>query len=166
MVFHATLLKSLRFFLVFEPNIIMPSFGWSLLTLLFPSPPVPLSILWWLDRTPQLQLVSPSLSCSIVFQFSSKVHVLIFSFSFSFTQWSIGTAKFTIWQFLFFFLTIITSRRLTEIMCSVCISKYQRSLRVSFSRTEFGLCMYLFLYGQILASCTIPNWSPSLPSHV
>ena len=37
------------------------------LVLLFSSLPVPLSILWWLYQAHQLQLVSPSLSCSVVF---------------------------------------------------------------------------------------------------
>ena len=40
---------------------------WSLLLLLFPIPPNLLPILWWLYRAYQLQLVLPSLSCSVFF---------------------------------------------------------------------------------------------------
>ena len=47
------------------------------------SPPVPIPILWWLYRARQLQLISPSVSCSICFfQFFSKVLVFIFLFTF------------------------------------------------------------------------------------
>ena len=73
------------------------SFGWSPLVFLFPILSVPLPILWWLYWVHQLQLVSPSLYCSIVFQFPSKVLVLISLFAFlQFTLWSAGTAKSTI----------------------------------------------------------------------
>ena len=63
----ANLLKSSGLFLVFWQILIMLSFGWSPLVLLFPSPQVPSRILCWLYRAYQLQLVSPSLSCSTVF---------------------------------------------------------------------------------------------------
>ena len=63
----ASLIKSLGLFLVFWPISTILLFGWSPLVLLFPSPPVPLPILWWLYRVLQLQLVSPSPSCSIGF---------------------------------------------------------------------------------------------------
>ena len=52
---------------LFWPIIIMLSFGCSPLVLLFPKPPVPLSLLCWLYRAHQLELVSSTLSCSIVF---------------------------------------------------------------------------------------------------
>ena len=54
-------LKSPELFLVFWPISTMLSFGWSSLILLFPSPPVPVSILWWMYRACQLQLGSQSL---------------------------------------------------------------------------------------------------------
>ena len=81
------------------------------------------------------------------FQFPSKVRVLnLFSLSFNFTRCSAGTAKSTILQvlffFLFFFFINIRSGSLAEIRWSVCISKSQRSLCVSFSRTDSGLCIY------------------------
>ena len=39
----------------------------------FPIPPVLVPIILWLYQAHKLQLVTPSFSCSIVFQFSSKV---------------------------------------------------------------------------------------------
>ena len=80
-----------------------------------------------------------------------------FSLSFNLTLWYAGTAKSTIRQVLslslslshFFWggLTITQSGRLAEIRWSVCISKSQRSLRVSFSGTDSELCIYhLFLW--------------------
>ena len=61
----------------------------------------------WLYRTYHLQLVSLSLSYSIVFWvfFSSLARfwcLCFFSFSFSFTKWLIKMAKSTIRQLLFF----------------------------------------------------------------
>ena len=44
----------------------------------------------------------------------------------------------------FFFLVIISSSLLAKIRWSVCMSKSQRSLCVSFSRTDAGLCIYHF----------------------
>ena len=41
-----------------------------------------------------------------------------------------------------FLLTITSSSRLAEIRWSVCISKSQKILCVSFSRTDSGLCIY------------------------
>ena len=63
----ASLFKSPALFSVFWPILIMLQFGWSPLVPLFPSPPVPVPIFWWLYRVHQLQLVSVPLSCSIVF---------------------------------------------------------------------------------------------------
>ena len=79
-----------------------------------------------------------------------------FSHSFSFILWSAGTAKSTILHVLFFFLffffsffllIIIRSGLLAAIRRSVCMSKSHRSLCVSFSRTDAGLCLYhLFVW--------------------
>ena len=63
----ASLLQSPRLFSVFWPILITLSFGWPPLVILFPIPPVPLSILWWLHQKHQLQVVSPSHSCSTAF---------------------------------------------------------------------------------------------------
>ena len=46
-----------------------------------------------------------------------------------------------------FLYTIPRSGRLAEIKWSVCISKFQRSWCVSFSRTDSGLCIYHWFEG-------------------
>ena len=69
----------------------MLQFGWSRRILLFPSHPVPVPILWWLYRIHRLQLVSPTLLCSVDF----SCYFFLF-FSFTFILWSDGTAKSTI----------------------------------------------------------------------
>ena len=77
------------------------------------------------------------------FQFPSKVEVFIFLFTFfSFIQWSARIAKSTTLNILFYLLIVIRSGLLAEIRWSVCMSKSQRSLCVSFSRTCVGLCIY------------------------
>ena len=62
----ASISKSPELFSVFWPILIMRLFGWPPLVLVFPGPPVPLSILWWLCQVNRLQLVSPSLSIIII----------------------------------------------------------------------------------------------------
>ena len=81
-------------------------------------------------------------------------YLSLFSFSFDFTLWSAGTAKTTIRQvpflffsfsfffFFFFLLTVTRSGRLAEIRCSVYVSKSKRTLYISFSRPDSGLCIY------------------------
>ena len=98
-------------------------FGWSPFVLRFPTPPALLLSLWKLFQVHQLHLISLFPSCSIVFvSFLARSRYLsIFSFSFNFILWSIGMAKFTIWQVLFFLLTITGSGCLAEIMWSICI---------------------------------------------
>ena len=52
--------------------------------------------------------------------------------------------------FFFFLLIIIRSGLLAEIRWSVCLSKSYRSLWVSFSRTDAGLCIYhLFVWSNL-----------------
>ena len=63
----ASLSKSSGLFSVFWPISVKLYFEWSPLVLIFPSPLVPVSILWWLCQGYQLYLVSPSLSCSTGF---------------------------------------------------------------------------------------------------
>ena len=69
-------------------------------------------------------------------------YLSFFSLLFCFIKWSAWTANSTIMHSLFFLLIIIRSGLWVEISWSVCISKSHRSLRVSFSRTESGLCIY------------------------
>ena len=74
-------------------------------------------------------------------------YLSFFSDSFSFILWSARTAKLTILQILFFSLIITKSGLLAEIRLSVRMSKSYRSLCMSFSRTDDGLCIYhLFLW--------------------
>ena len=113
----SSLLKSPGLFLVFWLILIMMSFGWSPLVLLFPSPPIPLSILYCMYQAHKVQLISPSLSFSIVFQFSSKVWCFTFcSFSISFTLWSTGKAKSIIQQVLLAH-SVVSSLMLFELIC-------------------------------------------------
>ena len=85
----ASLLKSPGLFSVFSRISIMLLFGWSPLVFLFPSPPAFVPTLWWLHQEHQLQLVSPSLSCSILFSvakqgpgtYSSFLFLLLLSFT-------------------------------------------------------------------------------------
>ena len=85
-----------------------------------------------------------------------------FSHSFSFILWSAGTAKSTILRLFFFFffflLIIIRSGLLAEIRWSVCMSKFQRSLCVSFSWTGAGLCIYHLLAWSDLNFLHISQW--------
>ena len=80
-------------------------------------------------------------------------YLSLFSHYFSFIQWSPRTAKSTILHALFFFffffcwllLSLVFWPRLGD---PVCMPKSHRSLCVSFSRKDAGLCIY-HLYGQI-----------------
>ena len=79
--------------------------------------------------------------------------------SFNFT----GTAKSTILQVLFFLLIIIRSGRLIKNKWSVCMSKSQRSLCVSFSRTDVRLCIYhLFVWSNFLVSIIMSTYRVEL----
>ena len=90
-----------------------------------------------------------ALSCCIVF--SSLVrssYLSLFSLSFNFTLWYARTATST-----------IRPVHLVKIRGSICISKSQRILCVSFCRTDYGLCIYTICsYCQISISCTIPTF--------
>ena len=86
-------------------------------------------------------------------------YLSLFSHSFSFILRSAGTAKSTILQIFFFFLLIIIrSGFRAEIRWSVCISKSNRSLWLSFSRTGAGLCIYHLLAWSNLNFLHISQW--------
>ena len=95
-----------------------------------------------------------TIGITIIFMFHSFFRSLarsrylsLFSPSFDLTQCSARTAKSTVQQVLFFLLTITKSGRLAESRWSICISKYQRGLCISFSRTDSRLCIYhLFIW--------------------
>ena len=86
-----------------------------------------------------------------------------FLHSFSFIMWSAGTAKSTILQVLFFFfffflLIIVRSGLLAAIRWFVCMCKSHRSLCVSFSRTDAGLCINHLLVCSNLHFLYISHW--------
>ena len=83
------------------------------------------------------------------FKFPSKVEVLILLFTFL-QFYSVISRDSKVNNFassLFFLLITMRSGLLTEIRWSVCMLKSYRSLCVSFSRTDIGLCIYhLFVW--------------------
>ena len=88
-----------------------------------------------------------TLSCSPVFFFNSLASPGTCSFFTFFRFYSVVSADSKIHNsgsYLSLLFTIIRSCRLVRIKWSVCISKFQRSLSVSFSGTDFGLCIYRF----------------------
>ena len=106
-----------------------------------------------------------TISTIVTFMFHSFFHSLarsrylsFFSHYFRFILWSAGTAKSTILQILFFLLIIIRSGLLAEIRLSVCVSKSQRRLCVSFSWTGAGLCIYHLLVWSNLNFLHISQW--------
>ena len=83
---------------------------------------------------------------------AKSMYLSFFSLLFSFILWSLGTAKSTILQVLFFLLLLIIKRSglLAEVKWSVRMSKSQRNLCVSFSRREARLCIYhLFVWSNL-----------------
>ena len=91
---------------------------------------------------------------TFVFQFFNYLarfrHLSFFSLSFNFTLWSAQTAKVHNSENSFFLSIIIGSGRLAEIRWSVCLSKSHRSLCVSLSRTDAGLCInHLFVWSNL-----------------
>ena len=79
--------------------------------------------------------------------FPKLKHWSLLSHSFNSTLWVAGTAKGSILQVLSFLLIIMRSGCQAEIRWSVCISKSQRSMCVSYSRTDSWFCMYhLFVW--------------------
>ena len=90
----------------------MLQFEWSPLIILFSSRPVSVPILCWLYQEHQIQLVSPSLKYSTVFDsLARSTYWSFFLFwgvlFFSFTLGSAGTVKLTIRQVLFIIITNI-----------------------------------------------------------
>ena len=67
-------------------------------------------------------------------------YLSLFSLSFSFIVSQSGKVYYS--AGFFFLMTITKSGCLAEIKWSVCISKSQRNLRVSFSGTDSELCIY------------------------
>ena len=115
--------------------------------LLFPSPPVPLLILWGLSEVHQQQFLSLSLSCStvsLVLQQGLDIWLssrfLIFSLCSTLARQSplISSFSFCCWQAL----GLVVWPRLGD---SFVFKKFMKSFYASFSRTDSGFCIYHFL---------------------
>ena len=85
-------------------------------------------------------------------------YLSFFAHSFRFILWSAGTAKSTVLQILFFLLINMRSGLLAEIRGSVGMLKSHRSLCVSFSMTDAGLCIYHLLVWSNLNFLHISQW--------
>ena len=117
-----------------------PQVSWILFTILAD---LNNAVVWMVSTCP---IISKSFN---FFSFLARPRYLFFFLlSFNFTLWSAWTAKSTIRQVLFFSLT--RSGSLAKISWSVCISKSQRTLCVSFSRKDSVLCIYhIFLWSNL-----------------
>ena len=76
--------------------------------------------------------------------FSSTIHVFICLFTFFYFHSGIRWNGKVLSMISSFYFLILCARccLLARIRCSICFSKSQRSLCVSFSRTDSGLCIY------------------------
>ena len=91
-------------------------------------------------------------------------YLSVFLLSFSFTLWSARMAKSTIQQVLFFLLTITRSGRLAKIRWSICISRSQRILYVSFTGILFLSLPLLYYYYSIFSFFGfLESFTESLP---
>ena len=120
----------------------------------FPSPPVPLLILWWQLRAPITIGIIITFMFHSFFNSQAKSRYLsLFSHSFTFTLWSARTPKSTILQVLFFidYYKIWSSGWGLVIRLNL---KILRSLCVSFSR--IGCAYTICSYGQISISLQFP----------
>ena len=111
--------------------------------LLFTSLPVPLLILLWLYQEYQftIDIIVTFIFHSFFNSLTRSHYLSFFSLSFSFTLWSAGHSKVrnSPSSYFLLLLTVFRCGRLPEIRWSVCISKSQKSLCVSFSRRDVGL---------------------------
>ena len=94
-------------------------------------------------------------------------YLSFFSLSFNFTLCYPGQQSPQFGKFSFLLLLIINRfGRLAETWWSVCISKSQNNLCVTFSRTDSGLSIYYLFVWSKLNFFIIHNGSPGPPSHV
>ena len=135
---------------------------------------VPLLGLWGLLRAHKLQLLSPSLSCSVflLFFFFSSLEMFkytsLFSLSFTFTLWSTGQqslifAKFSFWCCRWLSLCLVFWPGLGDLFSSHIPWKI-----CAFHSSIFILgCAYTICpHGQISIFCTVPSWSLFPPRRV
>ena len=97
------------------------------------------------------------------FNFLTKSRYLSLAFFLSYSVVSRNSKIRNSASSLFLFFIILRSGHLADIMWSVCISKSQRSLCVSFARTDSGLCIYHLFVCSNLNSCTLPSGSHCTP---
>ena len=115
-----------------------------------------------------LQMVSPSLSCSTVFLPFEKIGVCLFNFLlyFKFDCMFCRYGKIHLVTGLFgFFLDKTWFDLFVWIWWSVGISKSKTILCVSFCKMDLVCAFTIFQYGQTLFSCTILRESPFLIGH-
>ena len=97
-------------------------------------------------------------------QFPNKAQVLILLFTLLYFDSVVSrdskVYNFASSLFFFFLLIIIKICLLAEIRWSVCMSKSHRSLCVSFSRTDVGLCVYQLSVWSSLNFLHISHWIP------
>ena len=116
------------------------------LVLVLPSPPVPVTV----PSSPITIDITVTFSFhSFFFQFSSKIQVFISLFCFPSVilcgQLKWQSSLFESFSCFYFFLTISWCGHLAKIRRSVCISKSQRIMCISHSRTDSDLCIYFFV---------------------
>ena len=107
-------------------------------------------------RTPFTIGVTVTLMFHSFFSSLARSRYLSVFVSFCFTLWSAGTAKSTIQLDFFFkyFFTITTFGHLAQVRWSICISKPQRILCISFSKTDYIIiniiicccCLFVFAF--------------------
>ena len=141
--------------------------GLSSLVLLFPSPSVPLSILWWLVRSARTNYdwYHRHFHIPLFFQFSSKVLIFIVLFTF-FQFYPVislnGKVHYSI-GFFFYSQGLVFWPGLDDPF----VSQNPREVCASRSPGRILVCAYTICsHGQISMSCTVPVGSPSSPSCV
>ena len=124
------------------------------------------AVVWMVSTRPLISMFSSPFINPLMTVSRTPITIRInVTYMFNFTLWSAGTAKLTILQILFFLLIIIRSGRLADIRWSVCMSNSQRSLSVSFFRTDVRLCICNCSYVQISSGSLCPPsgvWSYTL----
>ena len=159
----ASLFRSSGLFSVF-----WPIFNNAVLWMVSVRPPIfKFSSPWWSFWVPP-----STVGISVTFRFYSffsQSTWTLFSFPLIFTPWSAGTVKSIIRQVLIFFFFVINLISWLGLGLSVCISKSQRILCISFSRADSGLYMYhsvewviFFLLQKFKVRSPYPPVMPSL----
>ena len=140
----------------------MLPFWWSARLLLFPKPPVPVTIFSWLYGEHQLQILSLSHSCSIVFSVFLQGLGTYRSFPF---QQERPSSLFSGFLFFFFFVDYHLVWSSSRDWVIVCITKSQRIFYVKFSRTYSGLYLHHLFVSSNLNFCYNSKWV-TLPIHL